>query len=202
LLSRRNFLRYGGALAGASVLVYSGADEAFEQWHTAHVKSDASDAVARPMNFLGKRFWFGYWGAFALLDGLVGSHQVTRFGRACFEAMVAGLPTLWTTQRVLGASRPNENRGPGFHPFADANAASGHAFIWGIPCFVAWRMFARRSAKLTAAALAPWVGWSRLNDRKHYLSQVLLGYGIAWAAVEAVLPEQPPETTTSATADS
>ena len=29
-------------------------------------------------------------------------------------------------------------------------------------------------------------GWSRLNDRKHYLSQIILGWTIAWNAVSAV----------------
>jgi len=29
-------------------------------------------------------------------------------------------------------------------------------------------------------------GLSRINDRKHYLSQVILGWSIAWNAVEAV----------------
>ena len=28
-------------------------------------------------------------------------------------------------------------------------------------------------------------GWSRINDRKHCLSQVLLGWTIAWNAVDA-----------------
>ena len=28
-------------------------------------------------------------------------------------------------------------------------------------------------------------GWSRINDRKHYLGQVILGWVIAWNAVEA-----------------
>lgn len=41
-------------------------------------------------------------------------------------------------------------------------------------------------------------GWSRLNDRKHYLSQVGLGWFIAWQAVSAVdyrgdAPADPPK---------
>ena len=69
---------------------------------------------------------------------------------------------------------------------SDDNSASGHAFIAAIP----WLNLARRTGNMNARWAARFgsvlTGWSRINDRKHYLSQVVLGWSIAWNAVEAV----------------
>mgnify|MGYP002064113798 CR=1 FL=1 len=43
------------------------------------------------------------------------------------------------------------------------------------------------SARALAGVLSPLTGWSRLHDRKHYLSQVILGWAIAWEASGAAV---------------
>ena len=101
--------------------------------------------------------------------------------------MVVGLPALWTIQKVMGAGRPTDPvASPHYHPFADDNTASGHTFIAAVPLLnlarIAGGPLERGAAYLASAA----TGWSRLNDRKHYLSQVLLGYYLAWQAVDTV----------------
>jgi membrane-associated phospholipid phosphatase len=101
--------------------------------------------------------------------------------------MIVGLPVLWTVQRGLGANRPSSDDGsPRWRPMAAANSASGHTFMAAVP----WLTLASRSQRLPVqhfsrlASVA--TGWSRLNDRKHYLSQILLGWTIAFNAVTAV----------------
>ena len=187
MYSRRNFLKLGGAVAGAAVLAYSDADEAVEEWHGEEVLSPRTDRLANFLHEFGERYWFGAWLAFALVDHFVGSSPLSRWGRQSFSAMVVGLPTLWTVQRALGGARPKDNtHGPRFVPFADDNAASGHAFIGSIPWLVLAKRCGAPAPRTVAYFLSPWVGWSRINDHKHYLSQVLLGYGIAWEAVSTV----------------
>jgi hypothetical protein len=44
----------------------------------------------------------------------------------------------------------------------------------------------QRAMRALAGAASLATGWSRLNDRMHYPSQILLGYSIAWTAVDAV----------------
>jgi membrane-associated phospholipid phosphatase len=105
-----------------------------------------------------------------------------------------GLPTLWTVQRGLGANRPSsDDADPRWRPLAADNSASGHAFIAAVP----WLNLARRTDSRVAAAIAraaSWLtGWSRLNDRKHYVSQIVLGWVIAWNAVSAVDAEGAPD---------
>lgn len=187
LYTRRSFLRLGAATACSALLAYSGADTAFDAWHRDHVKSEGSDRLASFLHAYGERFWFGYWAIFALADSFVVSTPLSRWGRKNFEAMVAGLPMLWSTQRILGAARPrDETHGPRFLPFADDNSASGHAFISSIPLWTGVDVLSTPTARLAVGALVPWVGWSRINDRKHYLGQVLLGWWIARESAQAV----------------
>lgn len=185
--SRRTFLRLGAALAGAAVLAWSGADEAVDAWHTGQVKGQVSDRLAAVLKPFGERFWFVNWLLVAAVDAWVRTSAFTRWGRRNFEAMVVGLPTLWTLQRGLGANRPSsDDADPRWHPLAADNAASGHAFISAIPWLTLARRARGRALPPIARGASVLTGWSRLNDRKHYLSQVILGWTIAYNAVAAV----------------
>ncbi len=191
---RRSFLKLGIALAGAGLLAYSGADEAIEGLHSGTIRNKVSDNLSQVFKFGGERFWFGNWALVGAMDAWVRSNSFTRWGRANFEAMVVGLPVLWTLQRGLGANRPSSDDGnPRWHPMKAANSASGHAFIGAVP----WLTLAKRHqllpVKVAARVASAATGWSRINDRKHYLSQVILGWTIAWNAVSAV-NDQPDET--------
>ena len=194
---RRSFLRLGGAAALAGVLAYSGVDTAAESYHAGTLRSQGTDRVAHWLKFFGERFWFVNWLAVAAIDGWWRSGAFSRWGRKNFEAMIVGLPTLWTVQRGLGANRPSSDDGsPRWRPLAADNSASGHTFISAVP----WLNLAARcgywpvALGSRVASLA--TGWSRLNDRKHYPSQILLGWVIAFNAVAAVNAE-----TTQATKD-
>jgi len=193
---RRAFLRLGVASVLAGVLAYSGADEAIESYHAGSLRSAGTDRAARWLKIFGERFWFANWLLVAAIDTWWQSGPFSRWGRANFEAMVVGLPLLWTMQRGLGANRPSSDDGsPRWRPLAAANSASGHTFLAAVP----WLTLAARSGRWPVAAgsgLASLAtGWSRLNDRKHYLSQIILGWTIAFNAVAAVNadPAQPME---------
>jgi hypothetical protein len=185
--SRRSFLKLGAAVVVAGAVVYSGADEAVTRLHDKHVRSKSSDRLSRVGYELGQRPWFLAWAGLAAVDAWVRSNPLTRWGRANFETMAVGLPVLWTVQRALGADRPSADEPtPNWRPFASDHAASGHAFIGAVPWLNAARaagLHRWRPLLLMGSTLS---GWSRLNDRKHYLSQVWLGWFIAWQATNAV----------------
>lgn len=184
---RRSFLRLGGSVVVAAALIYSGADTAAEGYHSRRVRTAGTDRAAGVLKFFGERFWFLNWLLVGAVDAWWHSGPFSRWGRANFEAMVVGLPLLWTVQRGLGANRPSSEDGsPRWRPLAAANSASGHTFISAVP----WLTLAARNphlpAKYLGRAASVATGWSRLNDRKHYLSQILLGWTIAYNAVAAV----------------
>jgi membrane-associated phospholipid phosphatase len=62
---------------------------------------------------------------------------------------------------------------------------SGHTFIGAVPFLVAAKRadgFLLKSAYFVGSGLA---GYSRINDDAHYLSQVILGWSIAYLSVAA-----------------
>lgn len=188
---RRSFLRLGGALAGAALLAYSGADEAIDQFHTDVVRGRVSNGIRKVVNPWGERWWFLNWALLAGVDAWLKTSPLTRWGRKNFEAMVVGLPTLWTVQRGLGANRPSsDNASPRWRPLQADNSASGHAFIAAIPWLNLAAASGHRGGRAAAQLMSVLTGWSRINDRKHYLSQVILGWVMAWNAVSAVQPEK------------
>lgn len=147
----------------------------------------ASDHVAAAVKPWGEREFFLVWGLAALGDWLWKSSAFSRWGRATFEAMCVGLPVLWTVQRLLGSNRPTSpDASPRWRPLAHANAASGHAFIAAIPWWTLAARSPQRPVRVTAQLAGLATGWSRLNDRMHYPSQILLGWVIAGNAVAAV----------------
>jgi len=187
---RRAFLRLGATVAGAGLLAYSGADEALDGLHADQVRSPATDRFAHLVNPWGERWWFLNWFLVAAVDAWFRTGPFSRWGRANFEALVVGLPTLWTVQRGLGSNRPSDpDPDPRWRPLADDNAASGHAFISAVPWLNLARRIRPRGLRWPARLGSFLTGWSRINDRKHYPSQVALGWVIAWNAVEAVRPE-------------
>ncbi len=187
LYTRRNFLKLAGATAGAAALSYSGVDELFDEWHRGNVRGDASDAVAHFAKEYGENYIAFSALAYGLADWALPGTAIGRWGRQCFTATGCGLPVLWTWQRVLGGSRPSDEKewGPRYRPFTDENSVSGHTFLGAIPFLVAAKELGHPVGAWTLRALSPMTGWSRINDERHYLSQVLLGYGLAWESVQA-----------------
>jgi hypothetical protein len=181
--SRRGFLTQGVMVTGAAVLVYSGLDESFDDWHTNSVRSNSTDKVSGIFNHFGERKWFFAWAGMTVVDVLLSSTPLSRWGRKTCESIIVGLPMLWGTQSLLGASRPLETGSPKYHPFNDDNSASGHTFMAAVPMLTLAKSSAPTPAKIAGYLGSLPVGWARMNDRKHYLSQVLLGYGMAWNAV-------------------
>ncbi|MDY0109545.1 MAG: phosphatase PAP2 family protein [Candidatus Krumholzibacteria bacterium] len=179
--------REGRLAAARDALRAAGREHEALQLHPESLPADASDHAAATMKTWGERSWFLVWGAGALADWLWRSNPFSRWCRANFEAMCVGLPMLWTVQRVLGSNRPlGPAATPRWQPLAHANAASGHAFMAAIPWWTLADRLPWPRGRLAVRGLGLLSGWSRLHDRMHYPSQLLLGWVIAANAVAAV----------------
>lgn len=169
----------------------AGQEEAARRLRVESFAPGPSDRAAAMLKPWGERHLFLVWALIAVSDWLWRSSPFSRWGRAVFEATCVGLPVLWTVQRVLGSNRPT-SRGatPRWRLFAHPHAASGHAFMAAIPWWVLAERLPpqprRRVLRLVCRAAGLLTGWSRLNDRAHYPSQILLGWVIAGNAVAAL----------------
>jgi membrane-associated phospholipid phosphatase len=122
-----------------------------------------------------------------LCDDACWRSQTAEWGGRSLRAILSGGPAVLLLESGLGGSRPGERpEASHWKPFDDWNGASGHAFIGAIPLLTAARMTDDRwlQGGLLFASLLP--AWSRVNDNRHYLSQVGVGWWVAYLACEAV----------------
>jgi len=177
--------------SSGALLAHSAADRHVQIWYQSHIRTKSTDNAAG----IGKQFGEGtimvpvsLLAALIPWDGESNLHPINTWGRQSLRAYLTGTPALLLMQRVTGASRPGESDDDSqWRPFHDSNGVSGHAFVGAVP-FLTLAQTAKRHRWLqyglvTASTLT---GISRVNDDAHYSSQAILGWYLAWEAVDAV----------------
>lgn len=110
-----------------------------------------------------------------------------KWGELTARAYLVGGPTVLATQLLTGASRPSEAPYKSdWKPFNDSNGVSGHSFIGAVPFLTVAAMNDNLAVKTAAYLGSTLAGLSRINDNQHYLSQVVLGWYLAWESVHSV----------------
>lgn len=182
----------GWAIALAAPLANTSLDEDFRNWYQRDVRSSGSDDLSSFWRPWGEgKIFIPAWAGLAVVGHLWEERPlataVGRFGDRTTRAYLVGAPPMLLMQFVLGASRPGETtHGSYWKPFDDTNSVSGHAFIGAVPFLTAARMTDRPAIKGALLLLSAFPAWSRVNDDRHYLSQVCLGWYMAHLAVRAV----------------
>jgi hypothetical protein len=194
---RERLLRLGIAFGAAGIVANTNMDMAFRNWYQENVRSERTDCWASDpttdLAFNAKFFGEGkYMVPAALLAASVNyidaDTAVGNWGANASRAYIVGLPAMWAMQRVTGASRPGETpEGSIWRPFNDDNGVSGHAYIGAVPFLTIASMNPENNwIKYPAYIASAAAGWSRVNDDAHFLSQVFLGWYMAWEAVDSV----------------
>lgn len=186
----------GISLATAAVLANTSADENFRDWYFDNVRDHSPDT-----------HWAKLLGEAYLVPPLIAitwalteyreSNPATRGGelngmlrqwsaQTTRAFLTAAIP-VYSLQWITGASRPGEDpaKGSSWKFLDDNNGVSGHAAVGAIPFLVAAKMADEPILKLGFYFGSTLAGYSRVYDDAHYLSQVLLGYAIAYLAVES-----------------
>jgi len=193
LYNKNNAVNYGIALFGAGIMANTTIDGNFQKWHGKNVNSSFSQELGKFSKLFGEgqyfipimvasactyRFWQEKKGGWA-------ECQLGEFTDRTMRGYLVGAPALLILQPLLGAGRPT--MGPSdWHPFRRAHAVSGHAFVGAVPFITAAQMTDRPVVKGVFYSLSTLCAWSRVNDDRHYLSQVVLGWYLAYLSVRAV----------------
>lgn len=162
------------------VALASLADRSVDIWIQDH-RSSSSDKLAAAFRTGGQpAFVFGIGGGIALAGVISGHDGLRRSGERVFAStIVAGLTT-GAIKISVGRLRPDVTDNPYiFKPFSGNDAfPSGHATL-------AFALATSLSEEIhntwVSAALytgAAGTAWSRLNDQKHWFSDVLMGSAI------------------------
>ena len=195
----RNF--YSTSRLGQNLFAFglgaSFAETNADQWLRKEWQNDVRSSFLD--SFSNSVRWMGEWtimapagfGAWALAEYLpvpeAGEGAWREWSRRTGRAYLVGCPAMLVMQRVTGGSRPGEtDHGSKWQPFADSNGVSGHAFTGAVPFMAAAKMTDDWRLKTILYAGSTLPGLSRLNDDKHYASQVFLGMWIAYISNQSV----------------
>lgn len=194
-------IRMGIVFVAGGIAANTNIDMSVRNWYQDNVRSARTDSWSSESqkDFVFNAKFFGegkYMVPVALLAASVNyidtDTAVGNWGANTSRAYIVGLPAMWGMQFATGAARPSHNApsGSAWRPFNNdgyAHGVSGHSFVGAVPFLTIAAMnpdnaWVRYPAYLASAA----AGWSRVNDDKHFPSQVVLGWYMAWEAVDAV----------------
>lgn len=178
---------YHGLLFVGAIAALSPLDEAVRDgWQD--VRSNSSNDVARVIRHVGQPEVYATVALGTVATGLIsGNSKITRAGARITSGIALGGAVATMIKLGLGRRRPFSAEDQyTFGPFskADASFPSGHtmtafALATGVSDEV-------HSLPVTIGmyTLATGVGWSRMNDNKHWLTDVVAGAAIGIASVK------------------
>ena len=180
------------AVSLGSVLANTSLDQDFRDWYQERVHTRDLNRVGLFWKTFGEgAIFIPSYAALAVAGAMcedVGSWgMMGEFGARVTRGYAVGAPPLVFGQLLLGGSRPSSpNPHSYWTPFEHDNGMSGHAFIGAVPFITAARMTDDPWWKGTIYCLSVLPAWSRIEGDKHYLSQVILGWWMAYLASRAV----------------
>jgi hypothetical protein len=172
----------GGIIANTSL------DPEIQEWHQSKIKSHFSDDVSGVAKLFGEKTIMLPVTLAATAMQMSSTHNVFgEWGQLTLRSYIVGSPAVGVMQFVTGGSRPRDGREADWRPFNDDNGVSGHAYVGAVPFLVLAKMEQLTPLQQNIALFASGLSaWSRVNDDAHYFSQALLGWYMAWEAVDAV----------------
>lgn len=184
-------ISYAGLLANGE------GDSNFRKaWNTT-ISSHRLDSLAHFSNSLGKKqslLVLTCCSCFidSILPPSIVSTNLSRFGNNALRISVLGMPAQVLLTTILGAGRPNWTDSS-WKPFTYGRGVSGHAFYLAVP-FLSMSTLKNgdlwKGSWLIASAFP---GLARLHTDKHYLSQVILGWGLAVIAMRQIDQDEFPQ---------
>jgi len=179
-------------VAFASPLANTSLDDDFHGWYQRDVRSSGTDDFSAFWKTFGEgQIFIPAFAGLAVVGKMFEDRPLFgcagEFGDRVTRGYLVGAPPMLFMQLMLGGSRPGEDFVESrWKPFEDNNGVSGHAFMGAVPFITAARMCQNPWAKGTLYACSTFTAWSRVNDDDHYLSQVCLGWWMAYLACRAV----------------
>jgi hypothetical protein len=177
--------------AVAAPLANTSADQSIRRWYQRRIRGETTDEYAQVMNYAGQ-FWVvlpiglevAVWAGMAEKDYAFDS-GLWEWSNRSLRAMAVGAPPMLAMYVVLGSSRPDRNNSH-WHPFQDIHGVSGHTFVGAVPFLTAAAMTDNPFYKYPLLFGSLLTGWARLDLDRHYFSQIVLGWWMAYAAVHSV----------------
>lgn len=176
-------IKLGIGVGGAGILANTSIDGDIQKYYQDDIRDESTDSMSKILKAPGEFFF-----TIPLLVGtrfFLKDTPAGEWAQKSLRAMIVGAPAGLIMQRVTGASRPSEGNSK-WKPFKDGNGLSGHAFVGAVPFITAARMNDDQYLKGMFYGLSILSGLSRINDNKHYFSQIAFGWSLAFLSCNAV----------------
>ncbi len=121
-----------------------------------------------------------------LTDKTLLGNVAYHWGYRSLRTFIVGGPQQAFFTYLIGSGRPNHQASSKWQPFRHNTGVSGHAFYGAIPFLTAAMMTDPPLLRYTVYALSTLPGLSRINSNYHYLSQVVLGWSMAYLSAASV----------------
>jgi len=187
-----NLLILGDTFLAAGVLANTGLDRAFRNHWQTDLRTKSTDHVlAIPRTIGGLSYYYGP--LFLISMGVGHLREHTALGNVVYNwgyrslrtFLIGGIQQVFLTN-LLGGGRPKNNQDSKWQPFRYQTGVSGHAFYGAIPLLTAAMMSDPPLLKYGLYAFSVLPGVSRINGDCHYLSQVILGWTLAFLSARSV----------------
>lgn len=178
-------------VAAAAPIANTSADQDIRRWYQRRVRGETTDEYAQFFNYAGQ-FWLALpvcmEGA-ALMgkadEDYASDGGLYEWSNRSLRAILVGVPPMLSMYVVLGSSRPDRDDSH-WHPFNDIHGVSGHTFMGAVPFLTAAAMADEDWMKVPLFLGSFATGWARLDLDRHYFSQVMLGWWMAYVSVQSV----------------
>jgi len=182
-LNRDGLLMIGAGMGLSAVMANTFFDREVQEYYQDNLRSPGTDRVSEVAETPGA--WQVTIPCLALTSIISEEGKIHEWSARSLRAILVGTPAVLALQRITGSSRPSEGDSK-WHPFKDSDGVSGHAFIGSVPFITAGVLSEDIKSKGIFYTLSILPGLSRINDNKHYLSQVISGWYIGYLSVRAV----------------
>ena len=195
--SKDNVILISASFVTAAVLANTKMDQKFSDFYQNDIRSTKTDALSKISKIPGNRYMFPIYLSGMLLDPFLSKEDCEnsfyKWSKNSLRILVKSAPLFLVLQGSLGGSRPSQkNPHSQWKLFNNKNfvSASGHANFGAVPFLAAATMTDDLKLKGVLYFLSTLTGLSRINDNMHYLSQVVLGWSLAFIASRGLEKEK------------
>lgn len=187
-----NLLYMAAASAGASLMLVWDVDDEFQEWYQREVRAEQTDDMASLVEPIGRiEYIVPVFAASACFRAICNEDTpilgvVGEWGLRSLRATAVGAPTVALLQRVLGTYRPDSGGDGEWRFWEKETGVSGHVFLSCTGFLTAADLCESDDAAAAWCFVSFLPVISRVNDEKHYLSQALIGWFLAWRSVRSV----------------
>jgi hypothetical protein len=177
---------YEAAAVAGAIIASSALDDPVRDYTQSH-RTKTKDDVAKVFRHMGQPEVYATVGLGTIAAGLIGGHDdVTRAGGRITASLITAGATNSLLKYLVGRKRPNSVTDPfEFDPFSNnVSFPSGHtAMAFALATSVSHEV---HSLPVTVGLFgaSTLTGWSRINDNKHWLSDVLGGAVVGFTSAK------------------